>query len=318
MNPDALLETYVADVVRRLPRRQRADVAFELRSLLREELEGRAAALGRNPDAEITTTLLTEFGAPVDVADRYRPAGFTVIRPADAPGFARVAFIGVGVQWVISLIALYTTPLPAGAPGSDWLSRLGTWWLSWGLGAFWWPGLLICLTIIAAWFGSRRSAKPRPTPVVVIDRDRVSRPLTVLYLGLAVAGIAILIALVRLGEWIPGLPQPVVDALALDEGFAAGRAPWALLLWAASAVLAVVTLVVGRWTRASRQVAVGLGLAWIALLVWWCLAGTIFVSELADTTTKGLLIVMVAILAVDAVLAVRRISRPIPVPETSD
>jgi hypothetical protein len=314
MTPDALIETYVADVVRRLPRRQRADVAFELRSLLREEVAGRAADDGRVADDTMTLALLTEFGAPADVADRYRPAGFTIIRPADAPRFARIAFIGVGVQWVLSLIAVSTTPLPAGSPGSDGLSRLGTWWLSWGIGSFWWPGFLICLTIIAAWVGSRRSATPQPAPVSVIDRDRVNRPVTILYAGLAMVGIAVLIAVVRLAEWAPGLPAPVLDALAIDPEFIASRAPWVLLLWAATGALALATLIAGRWTRTTRLVGVALDLAWIALLLWWVLAGPIFVTEAADTTARGLLFLLIVFPVVDAVLTLRRVTRPIPVP----
>ena len=43
MDPQALIESYVDDVVRRLPRRQRSDVGLELRSLLGEELAARAA-----------------------------------------------------------------------------------------------------------------------------------------------------------------------------------------------------------------------------------------------------------------------------------
>lgn len=314
MTTDALIETYVADVVRRLPRRQRADVAFELRSLLHEEVAGRAADEGRPADEAMTLALLTEFGAPADVADRYRPAGFTIIRPADAPRFARIAFIGVGVQWVLSLIAVYTTPLPAGSPGSDWLSRLGTWWLSWGLGSFWWPGFLVCLTIIAAWVGSRRAVAPRPAPVSVIDRDRVNRPLTILYAGLAMVGIALLLAVVRLAEWAPGLPAPVLDALALDPEFIASRAPWVLLLWAATGALALATLIAGRWTRTTRLAAVALDLAWVALLAWWVLAGPIFLTEAADTTARGLLVLLIVFPVVDAVLTLRRVTRPIPVP----
>ena len=85
MDPEAIIESYVGDIVRRLPRRQRNDVGFELRSLLHEELAGRAADLGRPADEAMAMDLLTAFGRPQDVADRYRPAGFTVIRPADAP-----------------------------------------------------------------------------------------------------------------------------------------------------------------------------------------------------------------------------------------
>ena len=38
MDADALIDTYVNEVAQQLPRKQRSDVAFELRALLREEL----------------------------------------------------------------------------------------------------------------------------------------------------------------------------------------------------------------------------------------------------------------------------------------
>jgi hypothetical protein len=37
MDPKPIIESHVSDVVRRLPRRQRNDVGFELRSLLLED-----------------------------------------------------------------------------------------------------------------------------------------------------------------------------------------------------------------------------------------------------------------------------------------
>lgn len=73
MDPNAIIDSYVADVVRYLPRRQRADVALELRSLLDDELASRAADAGRPADPALVMELLTTFGAPRDVADRYRP-----------------------------------------------------------------------------------------------------------------------------------------------------------------------------------------------------------------------------------------------------
>ena len=188
MNPDALIETYVGDVVRHLPRSQRNDVAFELRSLLAEELQGRAADSGREPNAALATELLTEFGRPVDVADRYRPAGFTVIRPSEAPRFARIALGGVVLQWILTLVATFTTPSDL-----EWPSLLGAWWLSWGLGSFWWPGFLVTLSLIAGYVQSRREAAGEwiPTRGVVRDRDHVRRPLIVLYIALGVVGASI-------------------------------------------------------------------------------------------------------------------------------
>jgi hypothetical protein len=318
MNPTAIIETYVADVVRRLPRAKRVDVAFELRSLLLEELEGRAADAGRPADAAMATDLLQHFGAPIEVADRYRPAGFTIIRPADAPRFAQVALIGVGVQWVLSLLATFTAPVDASAPGGDWLSRLGSWWLTWGLGSFWWPGFIVTLTMIAAFIASKRAtgdATPEPT-VAVVDRDRIKRPFIALTVALGMVGAAAVIALPSLAQWAPGLPQPVLDALALDEGFLAGRAPWALLLWAAALASGIALLVAGRWTPLLRKLSIAVDVAWIALLVWWLLAGPIFATAAADDVTKGCLVLLILICALDVVLTVRRTTRAIPVPAT--
>src|SRR5262249_18639896 len=82
MNANELIESYVTDVAVRLPRKQRNDVAFELRELLTEELQAKAEATGRDADAAMATELLQAFGRPVDVAARYRPT-LTVIDPAD-------------------------------------------------------------------------------------------------------------------------------------------------------------------------------------------------------------------------------------------
>ena len=49
MTADELIDGYVADVVTLLPRKQRRDVAQELRMLLREEVD--AAASGRRQRA---------------------------------------------------------------------------------------------------------------------------------------------------------------------------------------------------------------------------------------------------------------------------
>ena len=47
MNANDVIESYVTEVAVKLPRKQRNDVAFELRALINEELQGRAEAAGR-------------------------------------------------------------------------------------------------------------------------------------------------------------------------------------------------------------------------------------------------------------------------------
>ena len=64
MNANDLIDSYVADVARLLPRKQRDDVAFELRALLVEELDAKAEAAHRAPDTALALELLTGFGRP--------------------------------------------------------------------------------------------------------------------------------------------------------------------------------------------------------------------------------------------------------------
>ena len=48
MNANDVIESYVTEVALQLPRKQRNDVAFELRALINEELQGKAEESGRS------------------------------------------------------------------------------------------------------------------------------------------------------------------------------------------------------------------------------------------------------------------------------
>lgn len=86
MNANDVIDSYVRDVARYLPRGKRNDVAFELRALLGDELTAKARAAGRAPDKAMAIDLLTGFGRPAEAAWRYhqRPA---VIDPTDTHHF---------------------------------------------------------------------------------------------------------------------------------------------------------------------------------------------------------------------------------------
>lgn len=321
MDSQAIIESYVGEVVRHLPRNQRHDVGIELRSLLTEELDGRAADAGRAADPVLTMELLTSFGRPQEVAQRYRPAGFTVIRPADAPRFARWAFTGVLVQWMFTLPASLVSPAPVEAwvdGGDSGWGRLAVWWLSWGLGAFWWPGVLITFALIAAALGRREREAKAWTPSRTVDRDRVNPVGTVLALSFWVAGATILIALPWLPELAPGLPQPLLDAFALDQQFLLLRAPWVLPLWAAHFALYVALLLTGRWSQKTRLIDLALSVPWLVLLIWWLTSGDIFQAPATDESAKLGLMIIVVLIVVDTAVALHRISTStrIPTPQT--
>ena len=105
MTADNLVESYLSDVARLLPRRQRHDVALELRTLLTEELAAKAETAGRPADETMAYDLLRDFGRPAEVAARYRPAP-AIIEPADTRRFLRISVAGLLVIWSLGLLNL--------------------------------------------------------------------------------------------------------------------------------------------------------------------------------------------------------------------
>jgi hypothetical protein len=288
MDPMALIETYVDDVAGRLPRRLRGDVAAELRDLLAEELAGKAAEAGRPADEAMALSLLRAFGAPAEVAERYRPAGFTIIRPSDAPMFSRIALGGVAVQWAISLPLHFARSASFGSG----LGHIGGWWLSYGLGALWWPGFLVVCAIAAAWWRQRQPQRAWTPSVRVVDRDRVSRGWLGLGYALWLAGAAFWVA----EPWLmQRAPAAMAAALRLDTTFLAERAVWLLPLWAVHFAIFGVVLWQGRWSPRLRLLSMVATLAICALLGWFILAGPVFVARPADDAVKLATALIVAV-----------------------
>src|SRR6516164_6848940 len=111
MHADEVIEMYIDDTVRLLARRQRDDVAAELRALLSEELNARAQESGRPPDLALALALVRGYGLPNDVATRYQPA-WNIIDPADSKSFMRAAIIGSSALVLLSALRTQLPPMP--------------------------------------------------------------------------------------------------------------------------------------------------------------------------------------------------------------
>ncbi|MEI7931592.1 MAG: hypothetical protein WCI21_00825 [Alphaproteobacteria bacterium] len=286
MTPADLIDSYVNDVMRRLPRRQRRDVGLELRELLTDSLQSRAGEAGRAADEAMTLDLLYAFGAPAEVADRYHPKGFEIMPPRHAPGFAWLALGGVALQWAASL--------PVVARGPDPASTVARWWLSYGLGAFWWPGFLVAIALIAGWIGRKAVRTPAPWKPRVLDPDRINRPMWVVWMLAAAVGASILIALPFASAF---LPPVLARVFAFDPEFLRIRAPWALVSWASQLVLYVIVLRRGRWERLTRGLRLGTGFAACLLLAWFSWGGQVFVEGAADSSARGLMGLLTVMMA---------------------
>ena len=132
MNANEVIESYVRDVARCLPRRKRNDVAFELRALLGDELAAKAEAEGRAPDRAMAMELLRRFGRPAEAAGRYhqRPA---VVDSSDTHHFliwALAGAVAISVFWSVS-------PADHVSGGGLFLQWLGVLVILFGVAGWW-------------------------------------------------------------------------------------------------------------------------------------------------------------------------------------
>lgn len=302
---DTLIDSYVADVVKRLPGKQRNDVAFELRTLLQDELRGRAGDAGRLPDEAMTLDLLRGFGQPDEVAARYHPPGVPIIPPQHSRAFAWATVIGVGLQWAGTL------PLAMSSGAPNWV---GPWWTSYGLGAFWWPGFLVTMMMVAAFVRRRWPAKAETWSPRVIDRDHVNRPLFAAGLALSLLGVALWVALAWWSVSNAGT-SVLGRAFQFDAVFLAFRAPVVLIYWALAIALMMTVVVEGRWRVLTRRIEMVLNFACAAMLAWIVLAGPVFVQPQTDEATRGILGLLAIALVLLAGWSLLRARKTIRMPE---
>ncbi len=87
-----LIDRYIHEVGRRLPRKSRSDIQAELRSVLVDTLEARTQG---EPSDDDIVAVLKEFGPPQKVAASYSAEGQYLIGPALYPLFRMVAGIAL-------------------------------------------------------------------------------------------------------------------------------------------------------------------------------------------------------------------------------
>lgn len=279
MTANDVIEAYVQEVVAQLPRAQRGDVALELQALLRDELQGQAPA----PSPEAATALVNAFGAPNEVAARYRPP-VTVVDPADGQRFWRLTLIGLLVIWALGLVAQLQAAANSGADGFRVLSL---WWGSTVLPSFWWPGVLVMSFGVSAWV---RRRWPEPRAWRALDPNRLVGGRAAM--ALAVVAIAAGLAVLADPRWLlhalwgAHVAPAALDAFVYAERFRHGPGPW---LWGALALyvpLYLATMVQGHWTptlrRAERMLSVLTAVACVAVL----LNGPVFVASVTDSAVQ--------------------------------
>jgi hypothetical protein len=290
MDVDALIDAYVHDVVRRLPRKQRDDVALELRDLLGDDLHSRAAAEGRALDTQIALESLRNFGRPQDIAARYCEP-WVIIPQTETRSFTFAAIVGAAV-----LVALSVT--------SDTPAREG----ELGIALLAWLGALVAYFGVRGFVERRMAAHSAWTPH---DRDAAGR-----------AGSIALVALICLGIVAYGEPAwlfaqvthggKLAASLAYDPTFKASRLPLLFALWGCQALLLTVLATRGRWNALLRRIDLGIEIAIGSTLVWFVAAGNVFQDAALNHAAVSAIGVFALLVFIDAGVKIYRGTSGIP------
>ncbi len=119
-----LLDKYVAEVGKYLPRKNRADIEAEIHSTLEDMLEERKQ--DKAVDDALVMSLLKEYGAPKQVAATYKTTQY-LIGPRMYPIFEMVTGIVFIVFFSVSLLGLGLGLAKTGLTGAEFLSQIGKW-----------------------------------------------------------------------------------------------------------------------------------------------------------------------------------------------
>lgn len=262
MDANELIDRYVNEVGQKLPRRSRADIKLELKSLLLDELEERAAAAGKEPTAEMAAEILIEYGKPEVMAARYKTEQY-LIGPQLFPFYRLIVAIVLAAIAVSLLVAFGITAAVAG------LEDIGS--LAWAfLKAYFQSGVMAfaSITIIfgilerlyAHKIQTGEDAEWDPYSLEPVEEpDRTKRPELV-------AGIIWYVILIILFNFFPQWIG-MVDTIAPGGVFIPLLSPeftvfipWLSAYWTLGIGLKLYLLWQGRWQRPSRWMEFGLSI----------------------------------------------------------
>jgi hypothetical protein len=277
-----LVDRYVHEVGRHLPRKLRTDIETEIRSTIEDTLEGYAEKQDSDVDEDMVVEVLREFGPPQKVAASYRSGKQYLVGPELFPIFKIVLAVFGSVMTVLFLIGIVTTfgqPDDFVRTALDVLVSRVPEFISTLVGAL---GIIVIIFAILErvlppldWDDDDEAWDPAKLPKLD-DPARANRLELIL-------GITFTVVLLIFFNF---LPQRVgiyfyndVDGWSfislLQEGYAAFM-PW-INVWGISVILLrTFVLRQGRWQTGTRLVEIGINLLGLFVLYQIFTSGTFF------------------------------------------
>jgi hypothetical protein len=284
-----LIERYVSEIGKRLPRKARADIEAEIRSTLEDMLEERSTTAGRPADDEMVRELLKGYGAPDKVAATYLPEQY-LIGPKLLPIFWLVlkivgtvltvlAIVGFGVRFGMNGMGLQAFGAQFAKSALEYaggiISAFGNIVLIFAILERVLPRSEYENELSEGWDPAELTKEPEPDevrgwePVIAIAFTLLS--LLIFNLYPQVLGIGFLAN----GQWtsVPILSEAFFRML-----------PWLNLTWVLGIGLQVMLLRQRRWTAPTRWFNIGLKIAGVVIAYLLLQGPSILALTAADLT----------------------------------
>ena len=310
MSTSDLLQRYIFEVGRHLPRRQRKDIQAELYSLLQDSLEESSGSSELTDDKHEDLEdegkvigILTELGPPSRFADRYKPQRY-LIGPTYYSNFKMVLSIVLSVITGLYLFGIIAHFLLDSASAVSIVGIVST-FSSYFEHLLVNSGIVILIFVLIEKFsgdtnGEKNKEEWDPSSLPEVeDPDRISR-------GGMVASISwhILFAviLVVFPHWIgvinfndAGLYFTAILAPEFDPFI-----PWFAGFLIVEAGLNLFILRSGRWTTGPRWVQLAINLAWIVLLYLIITGGPVLTISILTAFVKFILAIILIVSVFEA------------------
>jgi hypothetical protein len=285
-----LIDRYVTEIGKQLPRKSRADIETEIRSTLEDMLEERSAKAGRQADDDMVKELLKEYGAPDKVAATYLPERY-LIGPKLFPIFWLVLKI---VGTVLTVLAIVGFGIRFGASalnaqafteifGKSLIEYIGAIISAFGNIVFIFAILERVLPkskyeneLTEDWDPSELTKEPEPDDVSIWE------PIWAIVITIAALLVFNLYPQVIGFGFMNGNTWTFIPVLT-DAFFR--YLPWIDVMWVLQIALNIILLRQGRWTTLTRWFEVGLSMMSIAI-AYLLLKGPALVALNAETLTS--------------------------------
>lgn len=161
-----LIDRYIYDVTRRLPEKQRGDIARELHSLIDDMLAQQEEASAGMPEENRVTAVLQQLGDPSEMAAQYSGRPRYLIGPALFDTYLlvlRIAIVAAAFGLVVALAVNYSlNPTTPDVTVDSIVNTVVSGVVSAATGAFCWVTIVFALIEYFApdKFGKRRNKKP--------------------------------------------------------------------------------------------------------------------------------------------------------------